>query len=219
MTAQEVFNAVEAYAPKAPQTACDLNKRCRPNKQCASSQSELMVDFDPVKTKWNSSQRQSSMSSVDGLAYNHDVLCFVEIKSTVEFTHFQIKSNKSDVENMDTIHQQMAKYSQSLQKKFIDSFVICQGITGDAQFANGLSIRYVLVTDIDLTPLANFATQLSNLATGSSDWNLIFASSLGTTFNQTTANLSGVKTDYKSCQELDTYLRGLEELNNEFVER
>lgn len=209
MTAQEVFSAVDAYAPSASQTACDLNKRCRPNRQCASPQSELMVDFDPVKTKWNSSHGQSSMSSVDGLAYNHDVLCFVEIKSTVEFTHFQIKQNKSHAANMDTIHQQMAKYSQSLQKKFRDSFTICQGIMGNPQFANGLSIRYVLVTDIDLAPLANFATQLSNLATGSSDWNLIFASSLGATFNQTTANLSDVKTDYKSCQELDGYLRGL----------
>ena len=110
---------------------------------------------------------------------------------------------------MVTINQQMAKYSQSLQKKFRDSIDICKGITGDTQFGNGMSIRYVLVTDIDLTPLASFATQLSLLATGSSDWNLIFASSLGTTFNQTTANLSDVKTDYKSCQELDEYLRGL----------
>jgi hypothetical protein len=149
------------------------------------------------------------MSSVDGLAYNNDVLCFVEIKSTVDFTHFQIKPNKTDTTNMATINQQMGRYSQSLQKKFLDSIVICQGVTGDPHFANGLSIRYVLVTDINLAPLANFATQLSLLATGSSDWNLIFASSLGTTFNQTTANLSGVKTDYKSCQELDGYLRGL----------
>ena len=209
MTAQEVFSVVEAYAPNASQTACDMNKRCRPNRQCTSPQSELMVDFDSVKTKWNSYHGQSSMSSVDGLAYNHDVLCFVEIKSTVEFTHFQIKQNKSDAANMATIHQQMAKYSRSLQKKFIDSIDICKGITGDAQFANGSSIRYVLVTDIDLTPIANLATQLSLLATGSSDWNLIFASSLGTTFNQTTANLADVKTDYKSCQELDWYLRGL----------
>lgn len=209
MTAQEVYDVVDAYAPSAPQTACDLNKRCRPNRQCASPQSDLMVDFDPVKTKWNSSQGQSSMSSVDGLAYNRDMLFFVEIKSTVDFTHFQIKSSKSDAVNMATVNQQMARYSQSLQKKFIDSIVICKGITGDPQFANGLSIRYVLVTDIDLTPIANFATQLSLLATGSSDWNLVFASSLGATFNQTTANLSGVKTDYKSCQELDGYLRGL----------
>lgn len=209
MTAQEVFSAVDAYAPSAPPTACDLNKRCRPNRQCASPQSELMVDFDPVKTKWNSSHGQPSMSSVDGLAYNHDVLCFVEIKSTVDFTDFQIKPNRTDASNMATINQQMGRYSRSLQKKFTDSIAICQGITGDAQFANDMSIRYVLVTDIDLSPLANFATQLSNLATGSSDWNLIFASSLGATFNRTTANLSGVKTVYKSCQELDGYLRGL----------
>ena len=87
--------------------------------------------------------------------------------------------------------------------------VICQGITGDPQFANGMNIRYVLVTDIDLNPLANLATQWSQLATGSSNWDLVFASSLGATFNQVTANLSGVKTDYKSCQELDSYLRGL----------
>lgn len=209
MTAQEVFSTVDAYAPSAPQTACDLNKRCRPNRQCASPQSELMVDFDPVKTKWNSSHGQSPMSSVDGLTYNNDVLCFVEIKSTVDFTHFRINPNIPNAENMATINQQMGRYSRSLQKKFIDSFAICQGITGDAQFSNGLSIRYVLVTDIDLTPIANLATQLSLLATGSSDWNLIFASSLGNTFNQTTANLSDVKTDYKSCLELDGYLRGL----------
>jgi len=209
MTAQEVFSAVNAYASSIPRTVCDMNKRCRPIRQCTSPQSELMVDFDSVKTKWNSSHGQSSMSSVDGVAYNHDVLCFVEIKSTVGFTSFQIKSNKSDADNMDTINQQMAKYCQTLQKKFVDSVVICQGITGDARFVNGMSIRYVLVTDVDLTPIANFATQLSLLATGSSDWNLIFASSLGATFKQTTANLSGVKTEYKSCQELDGYLRGL----------
>lgn len=209
MTAQEVYNAVEAYAPNSPQTACELNRRCNPNRQCASSQTALMVDFDSVKTKWNSSHGQSSMSSVDGLAYNHDVLCFVEIKSTVDFTHFQIKRNKTDAQNSATIHQQMAKYSSSLQKKFVESMIICQGITGDPQFADGLSIKYVLVTDINLTPIANFATQLSQLATGSSNWNLIFASLLGATFNQVTANLSGVTTDYKSCQEMDRYLRGL----------
>lgn len=209
MTAQEVFNTVEAYAPNAPQTACDLNKRCNPNRQCASPQTAPMADFDPVKTKWNSSHRQSSMSSVDGLAFNHDVLCFVEIKSTVNFTSFQIKLNKTDAENSATIQQQMAKYSSSLQKKFVDSFAICQGITGDSQFADGISIRYVLVTDIDLNPLANLATQWSKLATGSSNWDLVFASYLGATFNQVSANLSGVKTEYKSCQELDNFLRGL----------
>lgn len=209
MTAQEVYNAVDAYAPNAPQAACSLNKRCNPNRQCASPQTALMVDFDPVKTKWNTSHKQSSMSSVDGLAYNHNVLCFVEIKSTVDFTSFQIKLNKTDAQNSATIHQQMAKYSSSLQKKFVESMVICQGITGDPQFANGMNIRYVLVTDIDLNPLANLATQWSQLATGSSNWDLVFASSLGATFNQVTANLSGVKTDYKSCQELDSYLRGL----------
>ena len=209
MTAQEVYNAVEAYAPNAPQTACDLNKRCNPNRQCASPQTAPMADFDPVKTKWNSSHRQSSMSSVDGLAFNHDVLCFVEIKSTVNFTSFQIKLNKTDAENSATIQQQMAKYSSSLQKKFVDSMAICQGITGDSQFADGMSIRYVLVTDIDLNPLANLATQWSQLATGSSNWDLVFASYLGATFNQVSANLSGVKTEYKSCQELDNFLRGL----------
>lgn len=209
MTAQEVYNAVEAYAPNAPQTACDLNKRCNPNRQCASPQTAPMADFDPVKTKWNSSHRKSSMSSVDGLAFNHDVLCFVEIKSTVNYTSFQIKLNKTDAENSATIQQQMAKYSSSLQKKFVDSFAICQGITRDSQFADGISIRYVLVTDIDLNPLANLATQWSQLATGSSNWDLVFASYLGATFNQVSANLSGVKTEYKSCQELDNFLRGL----------
>ena len=209
MTAQEVYNAVEAYAPNAPQTACDLNRRCNPNRQCVTPQTVLMVDFDPVKTKWNTSHGQSSMSSVDGFTYNHDVLCCVEIKSTGDFTSFQIKLNKRDAQNSATIQQQMAKYSSSLQKKFVESMAICQGITGDPQFADGMSIRYVLVTDIDLNPLANLATQLSQLAAGSSNWNLIFASSLGATFNLVAANLSGVKTDYKSCQELDAYLSGL----------
>lgn len=208
MTAQEVYNTINAYAPGVLQTACDLNKRCR-QIRCVSPQATLMVDFDPVKTKWDSSHGQSSLSSVDGLAYSHDVLCFVEIKSTVEFTNFQIKPGAPDAKNMATINRQMARYSLSLQKKFIDSFVICQGITGDPQFANGMSIRYVLVTDINLAPLNHFATQLSLLATGSSNWNLIFASLLGNTFKQTTANLSDVKTDYKSCLELDDYLQGL----------
>lgn len=209
MTAQDVFNAVAAYAPNAPQTACDLNKRCNSNRQCASPQTVLMVDFDSVKTKWNTSQGQPSMSSVDGLAYNNNVLCFVEVKSTVDFTHFQIKRNKTDAQNRETINQQMAKYSSSLQKKFVESVFICQGITGDPQFACGINIRYILVTDVNLNPLENLATQWSQLATGSSDWDLVFASSLGATFNQVAANLSGVKTDYKSCQELDDYLWGL----------
>ena len=209
MTAQEVFNAVEAYAPGASKTTCDLNGRCSSNRQCATPQTTLMVDFDPVKTKWNTSHRQSSMSSVDGLVCNHDVLCFVEIKSTVDFTSFQIKPNKTDSQNRATIYRQMVKYSSSLQKKFIDSITICQGITGDSQFADGMSIRYVLVTDINLNPLANLATQWSLLATGSSNWDLIFALSLGATFSQVTATLSGVKTDYKSCLELDSYLQEL----------
>ena len=209
MTAKEVYKAVEAYAPNAPQTACDMNKRCNPNRQCALPQAALMVNFDHVKTKWNTSHKQSSTSSVDGLAYNHDVLCFVEIKSTVDFTSFQIKLNETDAQNSVAIQQQMVKYSSSLQKKFVDSMAICQGITGDSQFADGMSIRYVLVTDIDLNPLANLANQWSLLATGSSNLDLIFASSLGVTFNKATANLSGIKTDYKSCQELDGYLQGL----------
>lgn len=158
MTAKEVFITVDAYAPNAPQTACDLNKRCNPNRQCASPQTALMVDFDSVKTKWNSSHGQSSMSSVDGLALNHDVLCFVEIKSTVDFTSFQIKQNKTDAQNRATIHKQMAKYSTSLQKKFVESLAICQGITGASRFADDMKIRYVLVTDIDLNPVANLAT-------------------------------------------------------------
>lgn len=209
MKAQEVFNAVEAYSPSAPQTVCDLNKRCNPNRQCVSPQVALMVDFDPVKTKWNSSHGQSSMSSVDGLAYSHDVLCFVEIKSTVDFTSFQIKLNKTDAQNNATIHQQMAKYSSSLQKKFVESMFICQGVTGDPHFADDMNIRYVLVTDVDLSPLANLATQLSLLATGSSNWDVVYASMLGSTFGQCTANLSGVTTEYKSCMEMDNYLRGL----------
>lgn len=209
MTAQEAYNIVEAYAPSASRTVCDLNKRCAPNRQCASPQTVLMVDFDPVKTKWNTSHRQSSMSSVDGLAYNRDVLCFVEIKSTVDFTNFQIKRGNTDAQNHANINQQMERYSSSLQKKFIESIIICQGITGDPHFADGMNIRYVLVTDVDLSPLANFATQLSLLATGSSNWDLIFAASLGSTFNQVSATLSGVKTDYKSCQELDEFLRKL----------
>lgn len=209
MNAQEVYNAVEAYAPNAPQTACDLNRRCNPNRQCATPQNVLMVDFDPVKTKWNTSQGQSSMSSVDGLTYNHDVLCFVEIKSTVDFTSFQIKLNKTDAQNSATIQQQMAKYSYSLQKKFVDSIAICQGITDNSHFADGLIIKYILVTDINLSPLENLATQWSQLATGSSKWELIFATSLGNTFNQVKVNLSGVNTDYKSCKELDSYLRSL----------
>ena len=209
MTARDVFNAVDAYAPSAPQIACDLNKRCNPNRQCASPQTVLMVDFDLVKNKWNTSQGQSPMSSVDALAYNNDVLCFVEFKSTVDFTHFQIKLDRTDTQNRLTINQQMAKYCSSLQKKFIESINICQGITGNPQFTDDMNIRYILVTDVDLNPLENLATQWSQLATGSSNWNLIFASSLGATFNQVTANLSGVKTDYKSCQELDDYIRRL----------
>lgn len=209
MTAQEVYNIVEAYAPDTRKTACDLNGRCSSNRQCATPQMTLMVDFDPVKTKWNSSLRQPSMSSVDGLTYGHDVLCFVEIKSTVDFTHFQIHLDKTDAENQKNINQQMARYSISLQKKFIDSITICQGITGNHHFNDGMNIRYVLVTDVDLSPLANLSTQLSQLATGSSNWDVVFASILGSTFNQSTANLSGVITEYKSCREMDNYLRGL----------
>lgn len=209
MTAQEVFKAVEAYALNAPKTVCDLNGRCTPNRQCASPQTTLMVDFDPVKTKWNISHKQPSMSSVDGLACSRDVLCFVEVKSTVDFTSFWIKPNLTDSQNSETINRQMAKYSSSLQKKFVDSMGICQGITGDSHFFDGMSIRYVLVTDIDLNPLANFATQLSQLATGSSNWELIYASMLGSTFDKTTAILSGIKTSYKSCREMDNFLSGL----------
>ncbi len=209
MTAQEVFNSVEAYAPGASKTTCDLNGRCSSNRQCATPQTTLMVDFDPVKTKWNTSHRQSSMSSVDGLVCNYDVLCFVEIKSTVNFTNFQIHSDMTDAENLGNINKQMAHYSTSLQKKLIDSITICQGITGNSRFTDGMNIRYVLVTDVDLSPLANLSTQLSLLATGSSNWDVVYASMLGLTFNQSTVNLSGITTEYKSCMEMDNYLQEL----------
>lgn len=209
MTAQEVYNVVDAYAPSVLLTACEFNKRCRANRQCVSPQSVLMVDFDSVKTKWNSSQGQSSMSSVDGLTCNNGVLCFVEIKSTVDFVKFQIKPHKTDTQNREKINKQMKSYTTSLQKKFVESITICQGITGNPKFPDGVNIRYVLVTDVNLNPLANLATQLSQLAAGSSNWDVIYASILGSTFNQSTAKLSGVTTDYKSCQELDDYIRGL----------
>lgn len=209
MTAQEVYNVVDAYAPNARQTTCDLNGSCGHNRRCVSPQTELMVDFDSVKIKWNSFHGQPSMSSVDGLAYNRGVLCFVEIKSTVDFVKFQIKPYKTDAQNRDKINKQMKIYTTSLQKKFLESIAICQGITGNPLFPDGVNIRYVLVTDVNLNPLANLATQWSQLATGSSNWDVVFASILGSTFYQSTANLSGVTTEYKSCQEMDVFLQEL----------
>ncbi len=209
MTAQDVYNVVDAYAPNILKTTCELNGRCKSSRQCASPQAMRIVDFDSVKTKWNTSNHQPSMSSVDGLTSGHDVLCFVEVKSIVNFVQFQILPNKTDAQNWKRINKQMKDYTTSLQKKFIDSITICQGITGNSHFTDDIKIRYILVTDVDLSPLENLSTQLSLLAAGSSNWDMVSASLLGTTFNQTTANFSDITTDYKSCMEMDEYLRTL----------
>lgn len=209
MRAKDVYDKLASFSSVPEVTTCDLQARCNQARQCGTPQTECVVDFDRVKTLWNVAHRQSSMSSVDALAYHNDALCFIEIKGTVNFVTFQIDPNKSDSENLQVIRQQMQAYTSSLQKKFIDSFTICQGITGDVQFNNGIRLIYVLTTDVALSPLANLANQLSVLASSSSNWNMIYATALGNAFHAATVNLTGISTKYSSCNEIDTFVRSL----------
>lgn len=209
MTAKEVYDAVVIYAPGPVTTTCNLHARCESIKQCANPQMVPVVNFDPVKAKWVKVHKIPSMSSTDALACHNNALCFIEIKGTVDFVKFQINTNKTNAENLAKIKQKMKDYTSSLQKKFIDSIKICQGITRNKYFNDGIKLKYVLVTDVNLSPLAIFANQLSSLATGSSNWNVIYAAALGTAFSQATANLTNVSMSYKSCQEVDSYITGL----------
>lgn len=180
MTAKDIYNAVLNFSEVNPQCICFLHHPCQGG-FCADQQKLPVIDLDAVKTKWNKQKGMPSSASVDALACATQHLCFVELKGWTEFLKHhgldkpEEMTDKEKEKANKAIDKQVGKYK--LQKKLLDSVMICEDISGQKDILNSISVAFLLVTDISLEddPLQHLQQQLMMLASTSTDWKKVCA--------------------------------------------
>lgn len=193
LTPEYIYKSIIGQGTNYVTTLCNLHKPCNPIRGCLKEQKYFVIDFDKVEVDWHKRKKVPSKSSVDALTYNNQYLYFIEIKGWKQFLLTRKPS-------LDKIQKQVGKYD--LQRKLIDSILLCEEIVQTKNLLNHVAVIYVLVTDIDTheNSLQALGQQLNWLAQTSSSWERVCNELLGRKIH----TVENVKTKYISCRLFDT---------------
>ena len=205
MTAKDIYNAVLNFSGGNLQCICLLHRPCQGG-FCADQQKLSVIDFDAVKTKWNKQKGMASSASVDALVCGKLHLCFVELKGWTEFLkhHGLDRSEEMTEKEKEKAHKvidkQVGKYK--LQKKLLDSVMICEDISGQKDILNSNPIAFLWVTDISLkeAPLQHFHQQLMMLAYTSTSWEKVCAEQMKKILDE---QISCIHSVFVECKDFD----------------
>lgn len=183
------------------QILCDLHKPCNKvvGHRCSAILTHKVINFDDVKTEYQRGKKGIQKASVDGFTYKDRLFCFVELKGWADFLTFHTNPDTLKAE----IKKQAEKYD--LNKKLIDSMLICQDVAENLNLFNDNPIAFILVTDIDIDEDAvmELYSDLMSLGETSTSWNLICNRELKGKLSELPSTIS---TYYIKCQELDNTL-------------
>lgn len=207
--AQRLCLRLMRYASLTPTSVCMLHEAepktpCPQSKYfCGMESSILAINFDAVKERYCTQNHLSSLSSVDAVMHNRDLLLFVEIKSWKNFEQYQIKPTDSEADRRRKIEEKAKKFK--LKKKVEESMTICCDVAKDKNLFDNLRVLYVLMTDIDtvVDPLDRFRARLGTLSYKAV--NMLH-------FNDTSvAELKkvGMSARYVYCRQFDDFYKGL----------
>lgn len=206
-SAKYIFDCILKYADNGTVSLCSLHAPCEGN-FCGTPQKTQVIEFDNVKRKWDDSLKQPHHSSVDALTYNNK-LCFVEIKGWTKFLEKQKILKKKNLTEKDEdilrdkIDRQSASYDY--QKKFLDSIILCENISGQNDISKNIPILFILVTDINpvTNPIELFSEQLNMLANTSTNWNKICYDSM---YKHLKNQLGTNNIFFINCKEFDDFI-------------
>lgn len=191
-TAEIIYQKLIDTGFATPSQLCSLHKPCLVIKGCQTPQYYPVLNFDQIKHCWKRQQHQPDTPSVDALTHKSGELYFVEIKGWKQFLNYQKVDNAS-------IQKQADSYN--LQGKLIESAVLCEEITGEANILTNIPSVFVLVTDINVMEqgLESIATSLNLLGSTSTQWETVCNDYLGKKLD----SIKPIKTRYISCFDFD----------------
>lgn len=170
MTPQEIYNTLEAYAPRET-NICELHSACSPHKhkifRCGQPESRHNVlDFDAIKDKFAIENGEPPKKSADAATVTPKGkrFCFIELKSWT----LAIKYARNETE----IKDKGQKFEAQLPEKLRDSIAISKAICRSDNAFEEDSLAYILLTDISVEEngIEAFASDLFKLAESSSNW-------------------------------------------------
>lgn len=180
---------------------CDLHKPCNKalGHRCSTVLTHKVINFDNVKTEYQRGKNSPQKASVDGFTYKDKLFCFVELKGWTDFLTFHTNPDTLKTE----IKEQADKYD--LNKKLIDSMLICQDVAGNTNLFNDNSAAFILVTDIDVDEdgTMEFYSDLMSLSETSTNWEVICSRELK---GKLSVLPSSINTYYIKCQHFDKTL-------------
>ena len=142
MTAEDLYKYIKKLYGVNDAIVCDLHNPCKLNRLCPNSPTHPGLDFDAIKTAFQTGRPGDTPSSTDGITYVGRRFCFVEVKGWLEFLrHLKAK----DIDR--AIAKKAASYN--LEKKLTESREICEIITDDKGLFSEIPVTFVLVTDIN----------------------------------------------------------------------
>ena len=182
--------------------------------RCAEPQHTGMLNFDQVKEIWNSQHPHiATPASVDGLTYQKECLCMVEIKGGVDFLRHEPLANKIHLTEkqveifQDKIGRKIGKFD--FRKKLADSLRICEDFLQIDNLPELFPIEYLVVTDIERNenPLMNLMENLNFLGENSSDWANYYVQTLQ--HHASATRVRGITPKIVCCKEFDAFLERL----------
>lgn len=212
ITAAYVYRQIQHETNLSEIALCVLHKPCRSALRCAEPQHTGMLNFDQVKEIWNSQHPHiATPASVDGLTYQNECLCMVEIKGGVDFLRHEPLANKKQLTDkqveifQDKIGRKIGKFD--FRKKLADSLRICEDFLQINNLPELFPIEYLVVTDIERNenPLMNLMENLNFLGENSSDWANYYVKTLQHHANAT--RVRGITPKIVCCKEFDAFIR------------
>ena len=224
MTPEQIYIAIttnEAITSRraiVEKMICSCFDSCFKAFLCETYPKSKMLDFDLVEKTWHILKGEPSSSSTDGLTYTPQHLCFIEAKGWKKFLEHQPELQKESINDQEgsRVYYRIKKQTQKyhFQKKLLESISICEEIVGNNSIINCVPIRYLLVTDINITPnndsQQDFAShifqQLNFLATTSTKWETICVNEMKDKFKRDIDGIKGIEARFIQCNQLDEYL-------------
>ena len=224
MTPEHIFieistnEAITSRRAIVEKMICSCFDSCFKAFLCETYPKSKMLDFDLVERTWHILKGEPSSSSTDGLTYTPQHLCFIEAKGWKKFLEHQPELQKESINDQEgsRVYYRIKKQTQKyhFQKKLLESISICEEIVGNNSIINCVPIRYLLVTDINITPnndsqqdFASHIFQQHNfLATTSTKWETICVNEMKDKFKRDIDGIKGIEARFIQCNQLDEYL-------------
>lgn len=164
MTAQQLYDTIkQAYPHSEVSSICCTNQSCRRYGFCADKQSGDVIDFDAVKDAMCKGQT-AKPASVDAVCVSgtDHAFYFVELKGWQRYIDNICKQKLTPEETAS---------GYNLSGKLSSSQRLCMQIAADDDLFSKIPVRFLLVTDIDISTngIEAFHSLLNQLGQSSTD--------------------------------------------------